>query len=301
MQTVMTSTSRSDAVLSPPGLANAFTVDVEDYYHVSAFEKIAPPEHWDRFDSRVVESTQRMLEVLARHDVRGTFYILGWVAQKFPNLVRSIHSAGHEIGCHSFSHRLVYSMTPDEFRADLRAGRSAIEDAIQEGVFAYRAPSFSITEKSLWALDILIEEGFRYDSSIFPIYHDRYGIPNAERFPHCISRPAGDIWEFPPSVHQLGKMRIPVAGGGYFRMYPAALTIRWLRKINREMGQPFMFYIHPWEIDPEQPRLAAPMRSRFRHYLNLSMTEAKLNRLLSSFTFAPQREVLARWQSGQPS
>ena len=325
-------------------IRNAFTVDVEDYFHVQSFADRIDPRTWDQHESRVARNTQGILRILDQHRVRGTFFVLGWVADRFPDLVHEIHQAGHEIGCHSFSHRLIYNMTPDEFREDLLMGCKAIEEITGERVVSFRAPSFSITKKSLWALDILIEEGFQFDSSIFPVYHDTYGIPNAERFPHRVrgeegvrgqvsgvrgqesavsgqrsavsGQESGDhshlasripyrapttsncqlatsqLWEFPPTVYRMGKLNIPIAGGGYFRLYPVRLSIHWLRRINRRHRQPFIFYIHPWELDPEQPRLPAGLKSRFRHYQNLRTTERKLNRLLESFHFGPVSEVL---------
>ena len=280
-------------VQAMPAPVNAFTVDVEDYYHVSGFAERIAPEDWSSYESRVVPSTKRVLELLEAHAVRATFFILGWVADQFPQLVREIHRAGHELGCHSYSHRLVYQMTPDEFRNDLRRARLAIEDIAGTSVVAYRAPSFSITTKSLWALDILVEEGFQCDSSIFPIRHDRYGIPRAERFPHRIERLSGSLLEFPPSVRRIAGFNFPVGGGGYFRLYPVALTERWLARINSLDAQPFMFYIHPWEFDPDQPRLPGSRRSRFRHYLNLGKTEQRTRRILQRFRFGTVSEALA--------
>ena len=272
---------------------NAFTVDVEDYYHVSGFADRIAPADWDGYESRVVPNTRRILELLDACSVRATFFVLGWVADRFPQLIREIHRGGHELGCHSYSHRLVYEMTPDEFRKDLRRARQVVEDVAATPVLAYRAPSFSITERSLWALEILAEEGFEYDSSIFPIHHDRYGIPGAERFPHRIDCRSGSLVEFPPSVCRIGKLNAPVGGGGYFRLYPAALTERWLARINSRYNQPFMFYVHPWEFDPDQPRLPGSRRSRFRHYLNLDKTEQRTRRLLQRFRFGTMTEALA--------
>ena len=273
-------------------MRNAFTVDVEDYFHVQAFSKTVNPREWDQYESRVVANTRRILNLLEDHEVRATFFILGWVADRFPELVDEIHQAGHEIGCHSFSHQLIYQMTAEDFREDLLQACKAIEEITAKRVTAFRAPSFSITEKSLWALDILIEEGFRYDSSIFPVYHDNYGIPNASRFPHRIEGGLGSLWEFPPSVYRFGSLNVPVAGGGYFRLYPRWLSIRWLARINRVEKRPFVFYIHPWELDPDQPRLPGPLRSRFRHYQNLRRTESKLVTLLDRFEFGALSDVL---------
>ena len=273
-------------------IRNVFTVDVEDYFHVQSFADRINPRTWDQYESRVVANTQRILALLDNHGVSGTFFILGWVADRFPKLVHEIHQAGHEIGSHSFWHQPIYDMTPEEFREDLLQGKKAIEDITGQAVTAFRAPSFSITERSYWALEILIEEGFEYDSSIFPIYHDNYGIPNADRFPHRIQRKQGAIWEFPPSVYRLWKLNVPVSGGGYFRLFPIRLSIHWLGRINRVEKQPFMFYIHPWELDPDQPRLRGSLRSRFRHYQNLSTTCSKLEILLQRFPFAPFGNVM---------
>lgn len=272
---------------------NAFTVDVEDYYHVSAFERVVSRDNWPQYPSRVEANTDRLLELLARHNVAGTFFVLGWVAERFPRLVRHIADAGHELASHSYWHRLVYSLTPDEFRADLRRSTAAIEDAAGARVTSYRAPSFSITGESLWALDVLAAEGFECDSSVFPIRHDRYGIPGAERFPHRRATSQGQIWEFPAATVRLAGTTMPTAGGGYFRLYPWELTRRMLASINGR-GRPFMFYTHPWEIDPEQPRIAGiDWRSRFRHYTNLATTEPKLERLLATFRFGRMRDVIA--------
>ncbi len=240
---------------SAEAIVNAFTVDVEDYYMVSGFEKHISRDQWGEFESRVVPNTKRILRLLDAHDVKATFFVLGWVARHHPELVREIHAAGHEIGSHGYWHHLIYRQTPDEFRDDLRASRDVIEAAIDQRVEIYRAPSFSITEKSRWALDILTEEGFRIDSSIYPIHHDRYGIADAEPGLHQIATPTGPLWEFPPSVVSWKEVNLPVGGGGYFRLYPLPLTIRWLRQINRDGQRPFVFYVHPWEIDPDQPRI----------------------------------------------
>jgi len=266
-------------------ILNAFTVDVEDYYQVSAFAKVVNPADWDHYQSRVVNNTHRLLKVLDTHQVRGTFFILGWVADRYPHLVRDIQKSGHEIGCHSFWHRLVYNMSPNEFREDLRQACRAIEEITGERITAYRAPSFSITRKSLWALEILADEGFRFDSSIFPIHHDLYGIPNAQRFPHPIQTASGMLWEFPASVFPIGKLNLPVAGGGYFRLYPVRFSHYFLRRINHSSRRPFVFYIHPWEIDPDQPRLPGPLSSRFRHRVNLARTERKLKWMLTRYRF----------------
>lgn len=277
-------------------IVNAFTVDVEDYFHVSAFADSVRFQDWDRHELRVEDSTRRLLRLLKKYNVRATFFILGWVAEKCPHLVEEIVADGHELGNHSYAHRLVYDLNRDEFRADLRRCNEAIHSAVGQDVRSFRAPSFSITDDSLWALDVLWDEGFRYDSSIFPVRHDRYGIPGAPRHPHAVrGQSSGEqLWEFPPSVHRfLRRFNVPVAGGGYFRLLPCRLTCRYLQRINRRDGQPFMFYIHPWEIDPDQPRLPGSSKARFRHYQNLASTERKLERLLDRFQFGPLTEALA--------
>lgn len=273
------------------GVLNALTIDVEDYFHVTAFERQAPRHLWDSFPSRVVVNTRRLLDLLGRRGVRATFFVLGWVAHRYPRLVRAIADAGHEVGCHSYWHRLIYRLSPDEFRRDLRQAQAVIEDACGASVRAHRAPTWSVTDRSLWALDVLAEEGFRSDSSIFPIHHDRYGIPSAPRFPYTAA--AGGLVEFPPSVVRFLGANLPVAGGGYFRLYPARWTHWCIRHVNG-LGQPFMFYLHPWEIDPEQPRFVAPAFTRWRHYHHLHSTAAKLEWLMSRVSFGPMRDVLDR-------
>jgi len=274
-------------------MLNAFTVDVEDYFQVSAFEKNIDRREWNQYPHHVVENTKKILELLASQDVRATFYILGWVANEYPAIVREIADAGHELASHSYWHRLVYELTPDQFREDLRDSKRAIEDASGVAVDAYRAPSFSITQKSIWALDVLAEEGFRCDSSIFPILHDRYGIPDAKTTIHEIKTKSGSLWEFPPSVRNFGKLQVPISGGGYFRLFPTIFTIDSFRRLNKG-GQPFMFYIHPWEVDPDQMRMPfASLSTKFRHYVNLSKTHRKLERLLQAFSFGTLSDVLA--------
>jgi polysaccharide deacetylase family protein (PEP-CTERM system associated) len=276
---------------------NAFTVDVEDYFQVSAFEKDIDRRRWGQWDTRVVANTQRILDLLERHGVRATFFVLGWVARNHPQLVREIHKAGHEIGSHSYWHRLVYELSPEEFRHDLQCSRNILEDTIGRRVTAYRAPSFSITKRSLWALDILIEEGFVLDSSIVPASHDRYGIPDAEPRLHRVQTASGSLWEFPPPVIRFSRLRIPVGGGGYFRLYPLRWSLRWLSAFSRQYSQPFVFYVHPWELDPEQPRLRLGSRlSRVRHYLNLASTAGKLDALLRHFRFGPMSAAIPHEQ-----
>lgn len=272
---------------------NAMTVDVEDYFHVSVFERTVARATWESLESRVVTNTERLLDLFDEHAVRGTFFVLGWVAERHPSLVRSIAGRGHELASHGYAHRLVYDQTPDIFRDDVRKAKGIIEDASGRRVNGYRAPSFSVTKQSLWALDVLLDEGYRYDASIFPVRHDRYGIPDAHRWPHAMTRAGGSLFEVPGSTVRLGGHNLPVAGGGYFRILPYAWT-RWgIGHLNRVEGQPAVFYLHPWEIDPRQPRLPASTLGRFRHYRNLHRTEARLRSLMQDFSFGPLETVLA--------
>ena len=273
----------SSSPASQPPLA-AFTVDVEDYFHVSGFAEVVPTSSWPDRAARVEVGLNKLLELLDQHQVRGTFFILGWVADHQPQLVRRIAELGHELGSHSYAHQLVYRQTSHEFREDLRRSREVIEQASGQRVTSYRAPSFSIVRDSLWALEVLIEEGFTIDSSIFPIWHDRYGIPDAETNPCEMRNPAGTIVEFPPTVWELGRLRMPVGGGGYLRIFPELVTRVGLNAVARA-GRPFQIYVHPWELDPGQPRLPGRWLSRQRHYRNLDKTEARLARLLKDHRF----------------
>jgi len=274
-------------------MKNALTFDVEEYFHAEAFARVLRPEEWPSLESRVVATTERILDILDRERTRATFFVLGWVAERHPTLVREIASMGHEIGCHGYGHRMIQHLTRTEFEQDIRRAKSALEDVTGQAVIGYRAPTFSIMRETLWSLDVLCEAGFRYDSSIFPIVHDRYGIPDAPRFPHRLKASSGgELAEFPMSTVMLLGRRVPVAGGGYFRIMPYALTRRAVRRINRD-GQPAMVYLHPWELDPDQPRLPVGALTRFRHLVNVDKTEARLVRLLGDFAFAPAAEVLA--------
>jgi polysaccharide deacetylase family protein (PEP-CTERM system associated) len=274
-------------------IRNALTVDVEDYYHVSAFEGEVRREEWHLYESRVEQNTYKLLDIFSAHGVECTFFVLGWVAERFPSLVRDIASRGHEVACHGYSHRLVYSQAPGEVREETVKSKRVLEDLIQAPIYGYRAASYSITKRSAWALNILVEAGFTYDSSIFPIRHDRYGMPGAPRLPHRMSMPGGQaLIEFPLSTVELLWFRLPVAGGGYFRLYPYIATRAALASINDRQQQPFVFYLHPWELDPDQPRLKARWSSRFRHYKNLDKSESRLVRLLRDFRFTTARNVL---------
>jgi polysaccharide deacetylase family protein (PEP-CTERM system associated) len=276
-------------------MKNAFTVDVEDYFQVEGFAGTIQRSSWEGFSTRVGASTGTLLEMLARYKVRATFFVLGWVARKHPEIVRSIVASGHEVASHGMSHRLIYTQTPEDFRQETRDSKALLEDLAQKPVLGYRAATYSITRRSLWALDILCEVGFRYDSSIFPMRHDRYGIPDAEPKPHVLTTPGGgQLVEFPISVLRYAGAKVPVAGGGYFRLFPYRFT-RWaLRKLNAQQ-QEFVFYVHPWEVDPEQPRVeGAGTLSRFRHYLNLDRCAERLSRLLGDFEFDTMHSVLAQ-------
>jgi polysaccharide deacetylase family protein (PEP-CTERM system associated) len=274
-------------------LINAFTIDVEDYFQVSALAKGVPRDTWDQRELRVERNTERLLSMLDEHGVRGTFFVLGWVADRVPSLVKRIAAAGHEVACHGYSHELIYRQTPEVFREETVRAKRLLEDAIGARVIGYRAASFSITQQSRWALDILAELDFLYDSSIFPIQHDRYGIPGASVDPGKIEAPSGrTLVEFPMSTAGLLGMRLPVSGGGYFRLLPYWVTRTGLRSINAR-GAPFTFYLHPWEIDAGQPRVPGiSMLSRIRHYTNLSRCEGRLRRVLAEFRFSSMREVL---------
>jgi polysaccharide deacetylase family protein (PEP-CTERM system associated) len=359
-------------MMSP--IANALTIDVEDYFQVHAFSGVINPADWDNYESRVEGNTYRILEMLSNPDVsnnsyasnrssgfakrtennvqivqssteanslersnvsngssnsiKATFFILGWIAERYPGLVREIAEQGHEIASHGYRHELVTNQTPDEFRADVARTKKILEDITGEEVVGYRASTYSITKKTLWALRILAEEGYRYDSSIFPVHHDVYGFPGAPRFPFKVSL-NGDVqtvrsfaaansfarsnrsnvsnisndsnnsndsnilWEFPISTIRLLRQNIPIAGGGYFRLFPYWLVKRLLGHINRTEQRPFIFYLHPWEFDPEQPRIdTASLKSRLRHYLNLDKVENRFRSLLSDFNFVPIRDLI---------
>ncbi|MBM9514550.1 XrtA system polysaccharide deacetylase [Desulfogranum marinum] len=267
-------------------LVNYLTIDVEEHFQVAAFEDVISADDWHNQQSRVANNTSSILGLLDKHNVKGTFFIVGWVAEKHPELVRAIQKAGHEIGCHSYSHRKVYDLSPEQFREDTQKAKYILEDITGEPVNGYRAPSYSITPKSLWALDILEELGFTYDSSIFPIYHDNYGIPNAPRFRYEHAKQK--LIEYPISTALIFGRKIPVSGGGYFRLFPYWFTRMGLQSINEKERQPFMFYLHPWEVDPGQPRFKnASLLSKFRHYNNLNKTVDRLEHLLHDFSFGP--------------
>lgn len=274
-------------------MLNAFTVDVEDYYQVSAFAESVDKEKWSTYESRVERNTERLLAMLDDRSIQGTFFVLGWVAERHPELVRRIRACGHELACHGFSHDLVYEQSPETFRQETMRSKCCLEDIVGEPVVGYRAASYSITRKSLWALDILAEAGFEYDSSIFPINHDRYGIATAPRFPFRLALQNGaSLVEFPLTTWRFLGLKLPVAGGGYFRLLPYAYTRKGLSDVNSDDHAPVVFYLHPWELDTGQPRLNGSMLSRFRHYTNIDRCEDRLQRLLVDFQWSTMAKVL---------
>jgi polysaccharide deacetylase family protein (PEP-CTERM system associated) len=274
-------------------IVNAMSVDVEDYFHVSVFDNVVPRSQWARMPSRVASNTARLLDLFDEHGVRGTFFVLGAVAEQHPHVVRSIAERGHEVASHGYGHQLVYTQTVPDFRDDVTRAKRLLEDIVGVAVSGYRAPSFSVTTKSLWALDVLMEQGYRYDASIFPIRHDRYGIPASPRHPYAIERNGRALKEVPGSTVRLGPLNLPVAGGGYFRLLPYAWTHWGVAHLNFREQRPAVFYIHPWEIDPGQPRLPAGWLGRFRHYRNLDKVETRLRRLLADFQFDTIASLLA--------
>jgi polysaccharide deacetylase family protein (PEP-CTERM system associated) len=354
-------------------ITNILTIDLEDYFQVSVFESVVRREEWDKYESRIERNTHRLLEILseckpnvstnvtnewlhtsnlqpeslAPHDtrhstlrtpVRATFFCLGWIAERYPDLIREIHQQGHEIACHGYAHKLIYNQSMEEFTEDIRKAKAILEDIIGEEVIGYRAPSYSITKQSEWAFEVLMEEGFEYDSSIFPIHHDRYGIPGAPRFPFVVSmngtntfefkimnvgtaapkncstaalinstnssnpmNPSNQLIEFPISTVRFLGQNVPISGGGYFRLFPYPMAKMGLRNINDKEKRPFVFYLHPWEMDPEQPRIQnGSFKSHLRHYINLSKTERKLKRLLKDFNFTSLRDILRLNEPDKP-
>ncbi len=309
---------------------NILTIDIEDYFQVHAFSNVIRYEDWDKFECRIERNTERVLEILnevktehselsTQNSTKGTFFVLGWIAERYPDLVRRIHKEGHEIACHGYAHKLIYNQSKEEFRKDVKKAKATLEDIIGDEVIGYRAPSYSIIDKSKWAFEVLVEEGFKYDSSIFPIHHDYYGIPNAPRFPFVISlnktqnvefsvlnyelitfqnskfitQNSKFIIEFPLSTLKILGQNLPISGGGYFRLFPYALVRKGLKSINGKEGKPFIFYLHPWEIDSDQPRINhLSFKSRFRHYVNLTKTEGKFKRLIGDFEFSSIRDML---------
>lgn len=280
-------------------ITNYLTIDVEDYFHVSAFENISPPDTWEGREWRVERNTEKILLILDEYQIKATFFILGWVAERYPKLVQQIARQGHEVASHGYLHQRVSVQNRKTFREDIRRSKGLLENQIGSSVFGYRAPSYSITRQTAWAFDELVEAGFQYDSSIFPMKHDFYGISDWPRFSgyavkkdrHWIASQSPQdgektIREIPITTLRLGQKNLPIAGGGYFRLLPYTITHWGLQRINQQEQQPFVFYLHPWEIDPQQPQMVgAGLKSNMRHYLNLSKTEQRFRRLLSDFAF----------------
>lgn len=273
-------------------VVSAFTVDVEDYFHDEAFRHLVNASDWESMEQRVEPNTRRLIALLDDFGVKATFFVLGWVAERRPELVLDIHRAGHEVGIHGYDHRPITVLTPSEFREDVRKTKSIVEDIIGEPVLGYRAPTFSIVEETRWALEVMAEEGIQYDSSVFPIVHDRYGIPDAARYPYTERLSGRRLAEFPMSTVRLGGRNLPFLGGGYLRLLPMGY-VRWgMRRVTRGEGRPLMLYVHPWEIDPEHPVLDVRFLARLRHYHGLSRVEGRLRELLKDFRFDTARSVL---------
>lgn len=270
---------------------HCLTFDVEEHFQVNAFDSAARRRTWASEESRVERSTEKVLELLARHRYRATFFVLGWVAERHAKLIERIAAAGHEVASHGYAHELVTRLSPDAFREDVRTAKKILEDVIGAPVTGYRAPTFTIMPETRFALEVLVQEGYRWDSSVVPVVHDVYGWPGANPYPHRIETPSGPLWEVPPSTFGVPGARIAVGGGGHFRLYPYPLVRALLRRIEAK-GQPIVFYLHPWELDPEQPRMRGSWLSRFRHYHNLDQVESRLERLFDDFRFAPVREAL---------
>jgi len=274
-------------------ITNAMTVDVEDYFQVAALASAIDRSDWDAIKPRVEANTNRILEIFEKADIRATFFVLGWIAERQQGLVRKIVDAGHELACHGYSHKLIYNQSRSEFAAETALAKNILEQISGTPVHGYRAASYSITGRSLWALDIIAEAGFSYDASIVPTRHDLYGIPGAKVSPYRLELENGlSLIEFPPSTINILGFDVPVGGGGYFRVFPYTFS-RWgMSRINESRRQPFSFYLHPWEIDPDQPRVRTNWKSRFRHYHNLHQFEPRLRRVLGEFKFGTMRSVV---------
>jgi polysaccharide deacetylase family protein (PEP-CTERM system associated) len=268
-------------------MVNAITVDVEEYFHATEVQNALGPQNWSSYPSKVQRQVRNTLDVFRNHKVKGTFFILGWVAERFPSLVREVSDEGHEIACHSYAHRLVYDLSPSEFRSDTLRATRAIEDACGVAPRIYRAPSYSITRRSMWALEILIECGFTHDSSIVPVIHDRYGIPGAKRLAHVQNTPSGPIFEIPAATVELARGKVlPIGGGGYLRLLPYCYCAAGIRRINEHDRAPACIYFHPWELDPDLQRLPMGWIGRLRTYAGLRGMRRKVERLLQEFEFS---------------
>jgi polysaccharide deacetylase family protein (PEP-CTERM system associated) len=273
-------------------MENALTIDLEEFFQVHALSRVISASSWDSFEPAIVSNTEKILRLLERAHITATFFCLGWIAERNKELIRSIHAQGHEIACHGYMHQRISAQGKVPFRQDVSKAKKILEDCIGDRVVGYRAPTYSITEETLWALDILEELGFLYDSSIFPIHHDNYGIPNAPRFPHRLKGRA--LVEFPISTLRIGSVNLPVSGGGYFRILPYFVTRLALRSFEGEK-RPFVFYVHPWELNKDTPRISnITFLSRFRTYTGISRSFAKFGRLIEDFKFTTLRNVLVR-------
>ncbi|SRR6266851_1154986 len=269
--------------MSGPQISNALTVDVEDYFQVSAFSPYIARAEWDRMPCRVERNIDTVLALLAESGSQATFFTLGWIAERYPGLVRRIVACGHELASHGYAHQRATDQAPAEFLEDIRAAKSLLENLAGVEVKGYRAPSFSVGPGNQWAFDCITDAGYRYSSSVYPIRHDHYGVPDAPRFPY---RPRARLLEIPVTTARLLKMNLPAGGGGYFRLMPYAVSRALIRRVNKMDGRAAVFYFHPWELDPDQPRVAAAnLKSRTRHYLNLDCMESRLRRLLRDFTW----------------
>jgi polysaccharide deacetylase family protein (PEP-CTERM system associated) len=281
---------------------HCLTFDVEEHFQVNAFDSALRRQSWEAYESRVERSVEKILALLDRHRYRATFFMLGWIAERQAGLVQRVAAAGHEIASHGYGHELITRLTPEAFREDVRKAKKILEDVIGAPITGYRAPSFTIVRDTSWAHEVLVQEGYTWDSSVVPVVHDVYGWPGSDPYPHRIETPSGPLFELPPSTVSCLGSRIAVGGGGYFRFYPYPLLRHWLRRIEAA-DQPVVFYLHPWELDPEQPRMEGGRRSTFRHYLNLHRVEARLERLLDDFRFASVGDSLPalarRWERAQ--
>jgi len=279
------------------GVTNALSFDVEEWFVNTNLEGQVQRSQWDNYESRIEKSTALILSLLEEKKVLATFFVLGWVAQRYPGLVKEIAKHGHEIATHGWSHKLIYNQNPGEFEDELKRSIELLEDLSGGKILGHRAACLSITAKSQWAIDILINNGIAYDSSIYPILHDRYGMVGAPRLPYILRKNGQkEIWEFPMATFRFSKLNIPMAGGGYFRLYPYMLTSFLMRRLN-ESGGPVMVYLHPPEFDPGQPRLKIGLKNKFRAYVGLENNFSKLKRLLEDFKFAPVRDVLKQFQA----
>ena len=277
-------------------MMHAISFDIEEHFQVAAFDCAARRRHWNTQESRVERNTDVILDILDKRGVKATMFVLGWVAERHKALVKRIVDTGHELASHGYAHELITAQTPHIFREDVRRAKKVLEDIGGKAVLGYRAPTFSIIKGTEWALPVLVEEGYRYDSSIFPTVHDSYGMSGANPAIHTLETDSGPIIEVPPSVCDLAGLKIPVAGGGYFRLFPYSFMKKLLRRVEAQ-GQPLIMYLHPWELDPDQPRMRGSLLSRFRHYLNLEKVHGRLTQLMQDFSFGPIQALLPHEQA----